>query len=101
MNGEIVVSDDVAGAFASLVVEAFLDRPNDGFALALSGGSTARQCAPGRDAAGVWTPVQARPFMDYTRAIGGRIYAAELFNEPNSRWLRRTTRQNPGPWLEW
>jgi hypothetical protein len=39
--------------------------------------------APVRDAAGVWTPVQARPFVAYTRSIGGDIYAAELFNEPN------------------
>lgn len=36
-----------------------------------------------RDDAGVWTPVQARSFMEYTRSTGGEIYAAELFNEPN------------------
>ena len=36
-----------------------------------------------RDADGTWTPVQARPFMDFNRAIGSDIYAAELFNEPN------------------
>src|SRR5262249_41754542 len=36
-----------------------------------------------RDASGTWTPAQARPFLNYTRAIGGDIYAAELFNEPN------------------
>lgn len=36
-----------------------------------------------RDEEGAWTPVQARPFMEYTRSIGGDIYAAELFNEPN------------------
>lgn len=39
--------------------------------------------APVRDANGVWTPVQASPFMDYTRSLGVDIYAAELFNEPN------------------
>lgn len=39
--------------------------------------------APVRDRNGVWTPVQARPFMEYNRSIGGEIYAAELFNEPN------------------
>jgi 6-phosphogluconolactonase len=44
MNGEVVVTDDVTGTFASKVVEEFLDRPNDGFAIALSGGGTARQC---------------------------------------------------------
>ena len=44
MNGEIVLVDDVPGAFASHVVDAFGDRPNDGFALALSGGGTARRC---------------------------------------------------------
>lgn len=36
-----------------------------------------------RDAAGTWTPVEARPLIDYTHSIGGTIYAAELFNEPN------------------
>lgn len=44
MNGELVVVDDVAGAFASTVVDAYRDRPNDAFTLALSGGSTARRC---------------------------------------------------------
>jgi hypothetical protein len=36
-----------------------------------------------RDAAGVWTPAQAQEFLDYTRSVGGRIAAAEYFNEPN------------------
>jgi hypothetical protein len=36
-----------------------------------------------RDASGTWTPVQARRLVDFTHAIGGSIYAAELFNEPN------------------
>jgi hypothetical protein len=36
-----------------------------------------------RDAAGVWTPKQAAPLLDFTRRIGGTITAAELFNEPN------------------
>ena len=36
-----------------------------------------------RDAAGVWTPVQARPLIDYTNSIGGDIAAAEMFNEPS------------------
>ncbi len=36
-----------------------------------------------RDAAGAWTPEQAKHFMDYTRSVGGRIAAAEYFNEPN------------------
>src|SRR6478735_12767137 len=44
MNGELVVVDDVAEAFASTVVDTYRDRPNDGFAVALSGGSTARRC---------------------------------------------------------
>jgi 6-phosphogluconolactonase len=42
MNGEVVVVDDVAGEFSERVVEAFHGRPNDTFALALSGGNTAR-----------------------------------------------------------
>jgi heparanase 1 len=36
-----------------------------------------------RDAAGVWTPDQARRLLDYTHAIGGAIAAAEFMNEPN------------------
>ncbi len=36
-----------------------------------------------RDGSGLWTPLQAQPLVDYTHAIGGDIYAAELFNEPN------------------
>ncbi len=35
-----------------------------------------------RDAAGTWTPVEARKFLDYTRSIGGSIAAAEFMNEP-------------------
>jgi 6-phosphogluconolactonase len=44
MNGELVVVDDVPGAFATRVIEAFATRPGESFALALSGGATARQC---------------------------------------------------------
>lgn len=36
-----------------------------------------------RDASGVWTPVHAKAWLDYNRSIGGEIYAAEMFNEPN------------------
>jgi hypothetical protein len=36
-----------------------------------------------RDAAGVWSPDQARRFLGYTYSIGGRIAAAEFMNEPN------------------
>jgi hypothetical protein len=35
-----------------------------------------------RNAQGVWTPQQAKRFLAYTRAIGGRIVAAEWMNEP-------------------
>ena len=35
-----------------------------------------------RDAAGTWTPAQARRFLDYTTSVGGRIAAAEYMNEP-------------------
>lgn len=39
--------------------------------------------SPGtRDAAGVWTPEQARQFIAYTKSIGGSIAAAEYMNEP-------------------
>jgi heparanase len=35
-----------------------------------------------RDANGVWTPVQAKPWLDYTKQIGGHIAAMEFMNEP-------------------
>jgi hypothetical protein len=35
-----------------------------------------------RDAAGVWTPDLAKRWLDFTRAAGGRIAAAEWMNEP-------------------
>jgi len=41
---ELVVVDDIGGKFASRVIAAWQDRPNDTFALALSGGDTARIC---------------------------------------------------------
>jgi 6-phosphogluconolactonase len=44
MAGELVVVDDLASAFATRVIEAFHSRPDEGFALVLSGGDTARTC---------------------------------------------------------
>ncbi|MBA3268573.1 MAG: 6-phosphogluconolactonase [Acidimicrobiia bacterium] len=44
MNGEIMVVDDVAAAFATSVIDAFRSRAEEGFSLVLSGGSTAQQC---------------------------------------------------------
>jgi 6-phosphogluconolactonase len=44
MNGEVICVDDVPGEFSERVVEAFLNRPGDGFSLVLSGGGTARRC---------------------------------------------------------
>lgn len=37
-----------------------------------------------RDAAHAWTPRMAKAWLRYNRSIGARIYAAELFNEPNA-----------------
>jgi hypothetical protein len=37
-----------------------------------------------RDAAGVWTPDQARQFLAYTKSIGGDIAGAEFMNEPTA-----------------
>ena len=39
--------------------------------------------AGNRDASGAWIPDQARRVIDFTRASGGRIAAAEFVNEPN------------------
>ncbi|MCP1661045.1 hypothetical protein [Neisseria perflava] len=36
-----------------------------------------------RDDKGVWTPVEAQKILAYTQTHGGKIAAAELFNEPN------------------
>ena len=39
--------------------------------------------SPGtRDVAGVWTPDQAKEFLDYTKSVGGTIAATEFMNEP-------------------
>lgn len=42
--GEVAVVDDVPGAFAQQVIDAFRTRSLDTFSLALSGGGTARRC---------------------------------------------------------
>jgi 6-phosphogluconolactonase len=42
--GELIVVDDVTAEFAERVIESFHARPNDGYSVALSGGSTARKC---------------------------------------------------------
>ena len=44
MNGELVVVDDVPGAFTESVVTAFDQRLGEEFSVALSGGDTARRC---------------------------------------------------------
>lgn len=44
MNGELIVVDDVPGAFAQEVIKAFHERPGEEFDIALSGGNTARAC---------------------------------------------------------
>lgn len=36
-----------------------------------------------RDTTGAWTPIEADKFLSYTEQAGGRIAAAEFFNEPN------------------
>ncbi len=44
MNGELQVVDDLPGAFASHVIAAYENRPDDLFSIALTSGSTARPC---------------------------------------------------------
>lgn len=44
MEGELRIVDDVADAFRAVVAEAWETRPDRGFTVALSGGSTARRC---------------------------------------------------------
>jgi hypothetical protein len=45
--------------------------------------ATSFAISPGtRDAAGIWTPDQARRVLAYTRFLGGRVAAAEYMNEP-------------------
>ncbi|MBN7812775.1 hypothetical protein J0A68_17605 [Algoriphagus sp. H41] len=36
-----------------------------------------------RDENGNWTPAQIQPLVEYTHSIGGKIAAAEMFNEPS------------------
>ncbi|MHB1853825.1 MAG: 6-phosphogluconolactonase [Acidimicrobiales bacterium] len=44
MNGELVITDDVPGAFAAAVADSYRARADDSFSLALSGGELARSC---------------------------------------------------------
>jgi len=44
VHGELIVVDDLPGAFASTVIRAYQERPDDLFSLALGGGSTAAPC---------------------------------------------------------
>jgi len=44
VNGELIVVDDLPGAFAARVIEAFEHRPEELFGFALCGGTTARPC---------------------------------------------------------
>lgn len=44
MNGDLVITDDVPGAFAAELISAFNNRPGEEFDFALSGGETARAC---------------------------------------------------------
>jgi 6-phosphogluconolactonase len=44
VNGDLVVVDDLPGAFAERVIEAFQARQDEEFCIALSGGKTARAC---------------------------------------------------------
>jgi 6-phosphogluconolactonase len=43
-NGDLELTDDVPGAFAEAVRQAFAERPGERFVLVLSGGPTARRC---------------------------------------------------------
>jgi 6-phosphogluconolactonase len=44
VHGELIVVDDLPETFASTVIRAYQERPDDLFGLALSGGSTAAPC---------------------------------------------------------
>jgi 6-phosphogluconolactonase len=44
VNGELIVVDDLPGAFAHEVIAAYKSRTDDLFTFALSGGETARRC---------------------------------------------------------
>lgn len=48
-----------------------------------------------RDEDGGWTPAHAAPWLAYTQSVGGEIYAAELYNEPNAREPGRTEGAEP------
>lgn len=44
MYGDVEIVEDVPRAFAGRVIDAFIDRPDATFSLAVSGGGTARRC---------------------------------------------------------
>src|SRR3954469_18216463 len=37
-----------------------------------------------RDSVGIWTPEQAKRFLDYTKSIGGSMNTAEFMSEPTA-----------------
>jgi hypothetical protein len=50
--------------------------------------------SPGtHDAKGVWTADEARKWLAYTKAVGGRIAAAEFMNEPTYAAMGRRPRR--------
>jgi 6-phosphogluconolactonase len=44
VNGDLLIVEDVPGAFAERVIEAFRTRPDDEFCMAVSGGQSGRAC---------------------------------------------------------
>lgn len=101
MNGDLVVVDDVPGAFAARVVDAFGDREGDAFSLALSGGGTARRCyerlaADGGDAIDWW---QVDVYWGDERCVGlddpdsnyrlGREALLDRVGAANATWPMR------------
>src|SRR3954453_13311251 len=69
----------VRGNEIAIVALAILAGGTSGLVASLMGGATH---VGTRNSAGFWTPDQARRWLDFTRAAGGRIAAAEFMNEP-------------------
>jgi 6-phosphogluconolactonase len=44
VNGQLIVVDDLPGAFAARLISAYANRPDELFGFALAGGTTARPC---------------------------------------------------------
>jgi 6-phosphogluconolactonase len=93
LPGSVRVVEDVAGAFANTVVEAFATRPDPLFTLVLSGGPTAERCY--QELAG--TPPGTIDWGSVEVLMGDERCVAADHPDANSRLVHRALLEHVGP----